>query len=375
MLTLSLIAICSGLWITSTCARTITVSSGASRSVIQSAINSANSGDTVLLEGSYYSLTSPLTFKSGIAFKGQGMANTKIRALNNDVTFELNKLDGVTFSDLKLVGIDLVFTGDSAHTQCLNNKVLNCHFKNSKSERFITYNYCKGGRVKYSLFERTSSSYLGKVIKLFRSHDIVIRNNEMKGQLETAINIGGGLDTASEASKTVNRSYNIDIYHNIITRTGGSREDHGIYAIAFKDLLIYNNTISGWSPTGAGGAVKARNGEDIRIKKNAFKDSGVLLYVYNSKHPKYLKDVVIQGNTMTISGSNSAVKARGVSYWSDFDGAEEKDFFIEYNVINNGCIKLDFNKIDVPAVNGAVRNNQCPIINLKSGITNSGNTN
>jgi hypothetical protein len=355
-------------------AATVYLNDGASQSQIQSAINSASAGDIVYLNDGKYTISSPLTMKSGVKLRGSGSENTaKLTAysVGNNVQFTISNLSDVTFQKLSFVGINLAFEGNSTHTTGLNYLVIKCIFKNTTADKFINFKYCKGGSVQECSMDR-GPAYFGRGIGMYMSHDTTLDGNTITGYLDTGININGGLDSEAEVADDNKRTLNTDIINNTITRTGGDEMDHGIYVIGFKDCLIQNNTVSGWTPTGDGGCLKLRNGENIRVLDNTFNDSGILMYVYQNTYPHYLKDVTIKNNTMTISGSNSAEKARGVSYWSDVE-AIEKDWWVEDNDINNGCIQLDFDGIDVPKVNGYVRNNECPIIALKSGILSSGN--
>lgn len=358
-------------------AETIYVEKGASQNKIQQVIDGASSGDVIHLRDGSYTITKPLAFKSGITFRGSGYTKLSAYSAGNNVQFTLTNLSDVTFRKIDFVGINLQFEGNQDHTKGLNYKVLNCTFKNTNKDKFIQFKYCKNGSVIDSTFVRNKSSFFGRGIGMYMSHGTVIDGNTIEGYLDTGININGGLDKASDADILDKRTYDTVIQNNRIVRTGGNEMDHGMYVIGFQKLTIKNNFVKGWTPTGDGGSLKLRNGHDIQVIGNKFRDSGVLMYVYQNTFPWYLKNVRIKDNDMKISGTNGEEKARGVSYFSDVpnDKAIEKDWFIEDNTIENGCIKLDFPDIDVPEVNGAVRNNTCPIIVVKDGIKKYGNSN
>src|SRR5690606_36905093 len=98
------------------------------------------------------------------------------------------------------------------------------------------------------------------------------------------------------------------IKDNVISRatalTNPDETDHGIYAHSFDGLTIRQNTISGWPANDTGGAVKARNGQNLLITQNTFNNSGILLYVYSTSSGSfmYLNNAVISTNTINVAG-------------------------------------------------------------------------
>lgn len=357
-------------------ADTHSVAAGSSQAVIQAAINAAVAGDIVYLNDGTYTITKALTFKSGITFRGGNNTVLDASGVGSNVSFAPNGLNNITFYKLKFKGIWIKFTGDFAHTTGLNNKVDYCEFFDVVNDKMISFEYCKGGTVSNCKFTR-SSSFGGRGINMMKSHNTIISANNISGYFFCGINANGNITSATDAANINHRTYNTDILNNTITRTAGSyTEDHGIYVIGIKDCLIQGNTVSGWTPLETGGAVKLRNGEDVRVLSNTFNGSGVLMYTYDNTFPKYLMDIQVKNNVMNISGNNAVSIYRGVGYWRDFTTGSylEDDFWIEGNDINNGCINLSWDGITVPQVNGGVNNNSCPLISLKAGILASGNT-
>ncbi|MDB0610510.1 right-handed parallel beta-helix repeat-containing protein, partial [Tenacibaculum maritimum] len=112
------------------------------------------------------------------------------------------------------------------------------------------------------------------------------------------------------------------IEENIINRNAlwvnEKETDHGIYAHSFDGLMIKNNTISGWPADGTGGAVKARNSENLTITGNTMKDSGIILNVYDNLPTKYLKNVTIQNNIITLKAGDIIDDIySGIGYWKN----------------------------------------------------------
>ncbi|MFL0132071.1 hypothetical protein, partial [Tenacibaculum maritimum] len=174
------------------------------------------------------------------------------------------------------------------------------------------------------------------------------------------------------------------IEENIINRNASwvneKETDHGIYAHSFDGLVIKNNTISGWPANGEGGAVKARNGKNLTITENTMNDSGIILNVYNNLPTKYLKNVTIQNNTITLkSGVVLNNTYSGIGYWKNTGDTSfyEESIKIEGNTLTNGFLNISSSHLDTANFNkngGGIRNNKAAKFSIPQGITKSNNT-
>jgi hypothetical protein len=168
------------------------------------------------------------------------------------------------------------------------------------------------------------------------------------------------------------------IQGNIINRTPGlpnADTDHGIYAHSFNGLIIQGNTISGWPADASGGAVKARNGQNLTIENNTFNTSGILLY-NQSNAPGYLflNNVKILNNTINITTSVNDIY-HGIGYYRDHANGTEKSVRVAGNTMPNGTISFA-GTINIPDFNldgGGVFNNDYGIYRVHATINQSGN--
>jgi hypothetical protein len=178
------------------------------------------------------------------------------------------------------------------------------------------------------------------------------------------------------------RGINTLIRNNTISRnplwTELNKQDHGIYALDFDGVTVKDNTITGWHPNGSGGAIKARNGQNILIEDNIFTHSGVLLYVYETnKIQQHLKNVTIRNNLIDIidnDGSSSIYK--GIGYWTNINYENEFSIRIEGNSIKNGYCIAQTGRINVDGWNangGCFFGNSCLELIIKSGINHAEN--
>ncbi|MDB0599762.1 hypothetical protein PL373_01070 [Tenacibaculum maritimum] len=155
---------------------------------------------------------------------------------------------------------------------------------------------------------------------------------------------------------------------------------HIIYAHSFDGLMIKNNTISGWPADGTGGAVKARNGENLTITGNTMNESGIILNVYNNLPTKYLKNVTIQNNIITLkSGAMADNIYNGIGYWKNTNKANyyEKSIRIEGNTLINGFLNISGSHLNITKFNengGGIYNNKAAKFSIPQGITESNNT-
>ena len=157
-----------------------------------------------------------------------------------------------------------------------------------------------------------------------------------------------------------------------------AHQDHGIYALDFNGVTITDNTISGWPANGSGGAVKARNGQNLTITNNTMETSGVLLYTYSTdKIQQHLKNVVIKDNKINIwHNDGTAGIYLGIGYYTNANYQNEYSIRIEGNTITNGYCVAKNNKINADGFStsgGGFYNNTCSEIHIKLGMSHSDN--
>jgi hypothetical protein len=192
-------------------------------------------------------------------------------------------------------------------------------------------------------------------------------NGGTTGYFVTAIN-----DNSENNSLISNNTLN----RNTALNTDLAQTDHGIYAHSFNGVTISGNTISGWPANADGGAVKARNGKYVTISGNTFNNSGILLYEYsNTPLYPYLENVVVLNNQINIDANVNDIY-HGIGYYRDNTTGTEYSFRIEGNIVPNGTISFAGNNLNVSnfnAASGGVYNNDHGILNLKTGINQTGN--
>ncbi|WAC40716.1 right-handed parallel beta-helix repeat-containing protein [Pedobacter sp. SL55] len=192
-------------------------------------------------------------------------------------------------------------------------------------------------------------------------------NGGSTGYFVTAINDNSQSNSLIEGN-TINR--------NTALNSDLLQTDHGIYAHSFNGVTIHNNTISGWPTNADGGAIKARNGQNIIISNNTLNTSGILLYTYdNTPAFPYLDYVKVLNNQINIASAINDIY-HGIGYWRNSTSVSEYSIRIEGNILPNGTISFNGSNLNVAnfnAVGGGVFNNDYGLINLKSGINQSGN--
>jgi len=360
--------------------------------------------------------------------------------INSDYPLENVTIDSVGFEN-----IDIRFDTKSLYVQegttdiltsaIKNIKLTNCIFSDggvkhtnepSTMNYFVTLLRVKDFIIDDCKFFRKNEDDLSRSrgIGIGSSHNITIKNSVFEGYFITAINNGGSNNVILEDNSSSEsflksavfdldkRSHNILIDNNRIIREKGFSinndgefsvvtpnyaEDHGIYVWGMDGITISNNYIKGWSPTAYGGAIKARNGENVKIFGNTLEDSGILLYAYETYKmeyeknengdeictlreqadpsmpctdsdlicatpntlyaPPYFRNVEISGN---IISNNIDLKYEingGISYWRSYDfwmdpiehdkttgeydkTTEYESITIKNNTVNNGGIKI-----------------------------------
>jgi len=326
-----------------------------------------------------------LKFVSGTHLQGTGSPYPilKNRDADDAVIFdhEYITLQDIRLDSLKFEGITISFAAGSLGQ--MNNIFLrNCAFHNGvkprssddlsrslsdpeylPNNRVLEFSRVKTGGVDNCVFTFDATHH-GRGILIWRSHDITVENSVFSGALQTAINVIGALsadDKNIEADWPLeHRSHGIVLKNNLIQRNLPPKvsEDHGIYAWGTDGLEIYNNYISGWSQTTAGGSIKIRNGKTIKIRCNEMYGSGVVAYNYvkgalnriatNSPdgfgEPPYLRDVLVENNLVVLEDAKDCTSS-GVNFWRDAGEHDRADFesqiVINRNTFINGCIEMN----------------------------------
>ncbi|MDR1012031.1 MAG: right-handed parallel beta-helix repeat-containing protein [Opitutaceae bacterium] len=383
-------------------AATITIPAGADQSAIQAAITGAAAGDTIqFTPGATYTLTQTLTLKDNITLDGNGCtwdatAQPNILRLVNAAT-----LQNVTIKNATARNIMLRFWVNGAtFTNITNVTVTAISFQDGKSEsapdaaqidsRYIQIK-AAGVTIAGCQFLRASATP-GKAIQLYCAQNTTITgclfgatradgaDSDTHGWFKTAINI-----TAD--SKLGNPVLNTLITASKIHRAAAMDDapancDHGIYAHHFDNLEISGNTISGWPPSSAGGAIKIRNAQNFKVRDNHLLRSGILLYTYKDTRSQWLKNGLITDNTIKIDPWTGATDIyHGIGYWRNVGTpADPAEYSIRIagNTLENGLISIKTDPLNVTswnASNGGVFDNNVTggSIQLKDGIAQSGN--
>lgn len=349
---------------------------------MDSIIADADAGDTVYIEPGTYTITKSPVVKPGITLSRLG---------NENPVFDARGMSAFLNFNFKDVGAGCTLFGITFYNMRMDiwnapgMKVINCKFDHHKRQP----NTNKGNWYRDDYLSIASDSVLvygctmlhrsanpgrGVWIRSGTTNARVISNtfglNDSTGCFITAINDNSLSNTLID-SNIVNRNAGFD--------PGGEYTDHGIYAHSFNGLVISNNTISGWPTNGSGGAVKARNGQNLKITNNVFNHSGILLYTYVSgtAHP-FLKNVLIKDNIINVDPSTPVGGIyRGIGYYRNTGDPNftEYSMRIENNKLPYGTIGIGARPEDFNANNGGVYNNQTAPggLILAAGINQSGN--
>ena len=366
---------------------------------INQLISSASSGDVVLVESGTYLIDGKIAFKQGVSLKAKDPDNKPVFNSKNEDTGKLagsglnimeytTELSDVTIDGVEFHNIGLTIKGNNLNAE--NIVVKNCVFdygeriagtdKKNYADKYLNFVSVENVLVENCDFlRRNGVNGSGRGVQTSYTKNATIRNNRFGGENPEV--------TGFFVSAINDRGTNSLIDGNIINRCFGLTDlahiDHGIYAVDFNGLVISNNTITGWPRNGAGGSIKARNGQNLVIEDNIFNTSGIIMYTYESdKIQQHFKDVIIRRNIINMEGEadyKNNVLHNGIGYYTDFtsvDGNEES-IRIESNTINNGYVHLINPRINTDKFNmngGGVYNNKAEAYLLKKGISHSGNT-
>lgn len=357
----------------------LTIETGMNLTEINTVIAAANVGDTVWVEPGTYEITGKIVMKAGITLHKRTATNPIFDATESgselllmSYSTELNDclFKGITFYNIRILVNNAV-----------NVKFWYCTFDYGKrkpgtdkaylSDAYVQFNNTDNSIVDSCKFYRRAGNS-GRGIYSLNTTNLKIINNQIGnngslGYFVTAIN--GSTNTNS----------NTQIQANTIRRNptwvNASETDHGIYMHSFDGVLIKYNTISGWPTTADGVNIKVRNCQNITIFGNQLVTSGVVMYEYDSSTHPFFKNVYVAYNTITISSPVNDIY-HGIGYWRNNTTGTEYAIKISNNTMPNGTIHTTGGNLDVTnfnAAGGGIYNNDAGLLNIKTGINNSGN--
>lgn len=358
---------------------TYTITNGMTFSELNAVLALASSGDTVEVEAGTYTISGRLNFRDGVfitkktsttpIFDAQSTSPSEI--FEQYIASNNSNIDvyGIQFRNIRLKFVN-----------ANNTKFRYCIFdygirklgtdKSYTGDAYIQLNSCENMQVRGCVFKRRNGNS-GRGIYTVGSTNTNITNNtfgvgDTTGYFVTAINDNSNGTLISGNTMARKESW-----------VSTSETDHGIYAHSFDGLVITDNVISGWPTNASGGSIKARNGQNLTITNNTLNTSGILLYVYsNNPSNPFLKNVIIDGNTINVSSSDDDIY-HGIGYWRNTSDSSFSEYSIRIanNSLPNGRIKIGTPVVvsDFNANNGGVFNNDIGALTLPSGIANSGN--
>jgi|TARA_R110002050_G_scaffold296094_1_gene455671 hypothetical protein len=358
---------------------THTISNGMTFQELNAVLASATSGDTVEVEAGTYAISGRLNLRDGVYIKKKTSITPIFEALTTSPSEMLDQYLASNNNNIDIYGIQfrnirLKFVNAT------NTKLRYCIFdygvrkagtdKGFTSDAYIQLNNSTNMQVRGCVFKRRVGNS-GRGIYTVGSTNTNITNNTF----------GDGNSTGYFVTGINDNSDGTLISGNTISRKeswiDATETDHGIYVHSFDGLNITDNTISGWPTNASGGAIKARNGQNLTISNNTLNTSGILLYVYsNNPANPFLKNVLIDGNTINVSSSDNDIY-HGIGYWRNTSDSNFSEYSIRIvnNSLPNGRIKIGTPVIasDFNANNGGVFNNDIDAITLPAGINYSGN--
>lgn len=359
------------------------IETGMTLAQINDVIAGAGSGQTVLVQPGTYTITGKIVMKAGVKIAKQTTTNPIFDAtgLSTELTLsygtELNGclLSGITFWNMRIV---ISNASNVAIKYCIfdyGKRTANTNKTNNLKDDYVELLSTDSSRVSNCVFCHRSTDP-GRGVWTKNTTNAKILNNTFGNGGSTGYFVCGINDNSQSNSLVDGNTLNRNTALNSID----SLTDHGIYLHSFNGVTVSNNTISGWPANGSGGAIKARNGQQITISGNTLNGSGVLLYEYSNlpAYP-YLKNVIVTDNNITIA-STAKDAYHGIGYYRDNTSDTEYSILIKNNKLPNGVIWVNGANINIAnfnAAGGGVFNNQTApgYLILKSGINNSGNYN
>jgi hypothetical protein len=357
----------------------LTINTGMTLAQINQVIAAAIAGDTVWVEAGTYNITGKIVMKAGITLAKKTSTNPIFDATGASTEFLSpsygSELGNCTFNGITFWNYRFVISNSSKTT------FKYCIFDYGKRKAGTTETYYADAYLQFNdtdstvvanctFCRRQNNSGRGVWLKSTTNSKVsncTFGNGGTTGYFVTAIN-----DNSENNSLISNNILN----RNTALNTDLAQTDHGIYAHSFNGITISGNTISGWPANADGGAVKVRNGKYVTISGNTFNNSGILLYEYSSTplYP-YLENVLVLNNQINIDANLNDIY-HGIGYYRDNTTGTEYSFRIEGNLLPNGTISFAGSNLNVSNFNassGGVYNNDYGILNLKTGINNTGN--
>ena len=364
---------------TPTSGNTLLITNGMSFSELNNILNTAVSGDTVEVEPGTYQINGTLNLKSGVSLHKQTSTAPIFDAQTTSPNNMLEQYLTSNNSNMDIYGIqfrNIRFNLQNAY----DTQIRYCIFDYGVRKTETTKAYTSDAYI--SLYKSSDTNIIGCVFKrrLENSGRGIYTNSCTNTQILN--NIFGDTDATSYFVTAINdNSDGTLIKENTIKRMASwvnlEETDHGIYTHSFKNLTITDNTISGWPANSSGGALKVRNGENATITNNTLNDSGILLYVYSNTplHP-FLKNVIIENNTINVLNATNDIY-HGIGYYRNTSDANFSEYSIRIanNNLVNGRIKISapVSAVNFNASNGGVFNNNMAVLDIATGIANSGN--
>lgn len=364
------------------------VANGMSLAQINEVIGKAAFGDTVNIESGTYKIDGRINMLPGVTLIGQTSIKPIFDATSYDsglfeISYDSANVNNCAFKNLALYNIKMKFVPEVDYA--IKNVVFDdCLFDYGKrapdadssgatNDNYLLWVKIEDSVIKNCTFLRRAGNHGRGIANKYTRNSIIEHNNwggsdpNETGYFITAIN---------------ERGTNTIIRHNTIikhpTWAPNEYQDHGIYALDFDGVTITDNTISGWPANAAGGAIKARNGQNITIENNKFEASGVLLYIYETNNlQQHLKNVLIKDNIIDMWDTDGTASIyNGIGYWTNTNYQNEYSIRVEGNTIYNGYCVAKNERINVDGFNangGGFYNNTCLEIHIKSGIHYSDN--
>lgn len=362
------------------------VTPGMTLTDINATIAGAHAGDTVWVDAGIYQIDGPLVMKPGITlmkssstnpiFDARGSATQLLRQTYNATTITGCTFSGITFWNLAFYinnATEVTFKWcifDYGIKKAGSNKSNDLH------DAYIRFIGTDKGIVSDCVFARRQGNSGRGVWNGSGSINTKISNNTFgnggtTGYFVTAINDN------SQSNSLISGN---TILRNVSFNNEDANTDHGIYAHSFNGLKIQDNVIKGWPANGSGGAIKARNGQNLVISNNEFHTSGVLLYIYIEPSAyQYLKNVQITNNKIYLDSLVGGMYG-GIGYWRQGGvTGQEEAILISDNEMPNASISISgsngFSSAQFNLSGGGVFNNnlQLPFLSLAAGIDQSGN--
>lgn len=358
----------------------LTINTGMTLAQINQVIAAASAGQTVWVEPGTYTITGKIVMKPGITLAKKTTTNPIFDATGTSSGFLSlsynTDLSNCTFTGITFWNIRFVIANASglAFKYCIFDygKRKPGTDETYYADAYLQFNSNTAPLVSNCVFSRRVNN---------SGHGVWFGSGTTNGKILNSTFGNGGTTGYFVTAINDNSQSNSLIDGNIINRNPALNSDllqtdHGIYAHSFNGVIISNNTISGWPANADGGAIKARNGQNITISDNTFNHSGVMLYEYsNTPAFPYLKNVTVLNNQINISTNVDDIY-HGIGYWRNNTSGTEYSFRIEGNILPNGTISFNGTNLNVAnfnAATGGVFNNDYGILNLKAGINQAGN--